>query len=44
MKSPTERMSPSMPQNFLPSSGLAGRLYPVPTGSMNTRSVWASQV
>ena len=44
MNSPTDSMSPWTPQNFLPSSGLAARLYPVPTGSMNTRSVWSSQL
>ena len=36
--------SPRTPQNALPPSGLAGRLQPVPTGSISTRSVKASQV
>ena len=44
MNSPTDSMSPWSPQNFFPSSGLAARLKPVPTGSMNTRSVASSQL
>src|SRR5581483_7864072 len=44
MNSPTDSMSPRTCQNFFPTSGDTARLYPVPTGSMNTRSVWSSHV
>src|ERR1041385_3787477 len=36
-------MPPRRLQNFLPSSAVAARLKPVPTGSMKTRSVASSQ-
>src|ERR1041385_1235007 len=44
MNWPTDSMSPRRLQNFLPSSAVAARLKPVPTGSMKTRSVASSQV
>src|SRR6185312_16253208 len=44
MNSATERRSSVTPQKLGPSCGLDGRLYPVPTGSRNTRSLWSSSV
>src|SRR5437773_8602369 len=44
MNSCTDRRSSSSPQNLVPSCWLAARLYPVPIGSRNTRSVWSSSV
>src|SRR5579875_2991975 len=44
MNSPTESMSPRIEWNLALSSGLAAREYPVPTGSMKTRSARSSQV
>ena len=39
MKSPTDSISPDCPKNCSAFSSFAGRLKPVATGSMNTRSV-----
>ncbi len=44
MNSPTDSMSPRSEWNLALSSGLAAREYPVPTGSMKTRSARSSQV
>src|SRR5262245_5553393 len=43
MKSPTDWMSCSSPWNWLADSPSTGRLYPVETGSIKTRSVKSSQ-